>query len=82
MVAVFAVNFLRFLLIALEVAIIGRVLLSYVQPGGRSSLAQFLVMVTEPVLAPIRRVLPSGGGLDFSPFIVVFVLGAVVRALP
>lgn len=82
MVAVFAVNFLRFLLIALEVAIIGRVLLSYVQPGGRSALAQFLVMVTEPVLAPIRRVLPSGGGLDFSPFIVVLVLGAVVRALP
>jgi len=79
---VFALNFLRFLLIALEVAIIGRVLLSYVQPHGRSSLAQFLVMVTEPVLAPIRRVLPSGGGLDFSPFIVVLVLGAAIRALP
>lgn len=78
----FALNFLRFLLVALEVAIIGRVLLSYVQPGGRSSLAQFLVMITEPVLAPIRRVLPAGGGLDFSPFIVVLVLGAVIRALP
>lgn len=78
---VFAVNFLKFLLVALEIAVIGRVLLSYVQPQGRSSLAQFLVMITEPILGPVRRLLPSGGGFDFSPIIVVLVIGAVVRAL-
>jgi len=30
--------------------------------------------LTEPVLAPIRRVLPSVGGIDFSPMLVLFAL--------
>ena len=77
----FLFNFVKFLLIALEIAIIGRVLLSWVDQRGRSGLAQFLIMVTEPVLAPIRRFLPSGGGLDFAPLIVILVLGAIVRSI-
>ncbi|HSO28433.1 MAG TPA: YggT family protein [Candidatus Sulfomarinibacteraceae bacterium] len=80
--AVFAANFVRFLLIALELLVIGRVLLSWVDPSGRSGLAQFLVGVTEPILGPVRRLLPKGGMFDFSPLIVILVLGAVVRALP
>ncbi len=75
-------NFIRLLLIALEVAILGRVLLSYVEPRGGSTVAQFVIMVTEPVLAPVRRVLPPAGMLDFSPLIVLLVLGAVLRSLP
>jgi|KBSSwiS6_1023812.scaffolds.fasta_scaffold180633_2 YggT family protein len=82
MAAEFAANFLRFVLVALEIAIIGRVLMSYVQPRGDSALSQFLAMITEPVLGPVRRILPSGGGLDFSPFLVVILIGAVVRMLP
>ncbi len=77
----FLFNFVKFLLIALEIAIIGRVLLSWVDQRGRSGLSQFLIMVTEPVLAPIRRFLPSGGGLDFAPLIVILVLGAIVRSI-
>ena len=78
----FVFNFLRFLLIAFEILVIGRVLLSYVEPSGRSGIAQFLIGVTEPVLAPIRRLLPRGGAFDFSPLIVIVVLGMLVRALP
>ena len=81
MLAVFLINFVKFLLIALEIAIIGRVLLSWVDQRGRSGLSQFLIMLTEPVLAPVRRFLPSGGGLDFAPLIVILVLGAIVRAI-
>lgn len=81
MFAVFVINFVKFLLIALEIAIIGRVLLSWVDQQGRSGLSQFLIMLTEPVLAPIRRFLPSGGGLDFAPLIVILVLGAIVRSI-
>jgi len=77
----FLFNFVKFLLIALEFAVIGRVLLSWVDQRGRSGLSQFLIMVTEPVLAPIRRFLPSGGGLDFAPLIVILVLGAIVRSI-
>jgi YggT family protein len=78
---VFLLNFVRFLLVAFEIAIIGRVLLSYVEPRGRSSIGQFVVMITEPVLGPVRRLLPSGGMLDFSPLLVLLVIGAVLRSL-
>ena len=82
--AAFLYNFLRFLLLALEILIIGRVLLSFVEqdPRNRSAISQFLVALTEPILAPVRRLLPQGGAFDFSPLIVILVLGAIVRALP
>jgi YggT family protein len=80
--AAFFLNFLRFMLLAFEILVIGRVLLSYVEPSGRSALSQFLVAVTEPVLAPIRNLLPKGGMFDFSPLIVILVLGTIIRALP
>jgi YggT family protein len=80
----FLFNFIRFLLVALWVMILGRVLLSYIEqdPTRRSAIGQFLVAMTEPILAPIRRVLPQGGAFDFSPLIVILVLGAIIRALP
>lgn len=80
--AAFISNFLRFLLLAFELLVIGRVLLSYVEPRAQSGIAQFLVQITEPVLAPIRRMLPKGGMFDFSPLIVILIIGVVVRALP
>ena len=39
-----------------------------------SAVAEFLYRITEPVLGPIRRRLPSLGGLDISPIIAFFVL--------
>jgi YggT family protein len=38
--------------------------------------------ITEPLLAPARRLLPPMGGLDFSPIIVFLVLGLLERMLP
>ncbi len=35
--------------------------------------------MTEPILAPIRRVLPATGGIDWSPLIAMLILGAIVR---
>jgi YggT family protein len=39
-----------------------------------AGVAEFLYRITEPVLAPIRRVLPNLGGLDISPIIAFFAL--------
>jgi YggT family protein len=82
--ATFLYNFVRFLLLAFEFMVIGRVLLSYVEqdPRRRSTVGQFLVAITEPVLAPIRNVLPKGGMFDFSPLVVILLLGAIIQALP
>jgi len=50
--------------------------------GGR--LYQFVYEVTEPVLGPIRRVIPPMMGLDFSPMIammLVSLLRSVISTL-
>ena len=39
-----------------------------------SAIAEFLFRITEPVLAPIRRMLPSLGGLDISPIILILII--------
>lgn len=80
----FITNFLKFLLLAFEFMVIGRVLLSYIEqdPRGKSALGQFLFAATEPILGPIRNVLPKGGMFDLSPLIVILVLGTIIRVLP
>jgi YggT family protein len=59
-------------------AVFGRIILSWfpVTPGGVvAQLFSVLYTVTEPVLGPVRRVIPPiGMGLDLSPLIVI--LGA------
>ena len=39
-----------------------------------AGLVQLLIAVTEPVLRPIRRLLPNLGGIDVSPIIVVLII--------
>jgi len=51
-----------------------RALLSWVSNGTRNSLARLVESLTEPLLAPARRLLPATGGLDLSPMIVFIVL--------
>ncbi|AUO26110.1 YggT family protein [Pseudomonas sp. D8002] len=43
------------------------VILSWVAPGSRSPGAELVAQITEPVLAPFRRLVPNLGGLDISP---------------
>lgn len=81
MPAAFLVTFLRFVLIALEVLILARVLLSWFDPAARSAFAGFIVQTSEPLLAPVRKLLPRTGMLDLSPLIVLLVLGAILRAI-
>lgn len=45
-----------------------------------ATVGDFLHRITEPVLAPIRRVLPNMGGIDLSP-IVVFLAIMLIRNL-
>ena len=55
----------------LTLLLVGRALLSWFDPGMRSRVGRILVDITEPILGPIRRLLPSMGGLDFSPIIAI-----------
>ncbi len=55
-----------------EIVIIVRIVLSWVPHNMNHPAAVFLYKITEPILAPVRRVIPSIGGIDVSP-IVVFI---------
>jgi YggT family protein len=51
--------------------------MSWLRLGPRNAMATTVYSLTEPVLEPIRRVLPEVGGLDFSPMVLLIVLRAL-----
>ena len=75
----FLSNLIQVAFLAVWLLIVGRVLLSWVDPGGRSRLGGFVVSATEPILGPIRKTLPRTGMLDLSPLIVLIVLSVLWR---
>lgn len=77
---VFLRNFVELLLLALFVLIFARVLVSWVDPMGRSQASAYIIQTTEPILAPVRRMLPQTGMIDFSATIVLLILFALMRA--
>jgi YggT family protein len=80
-VGLFLGNLIQLALIALTLLVVGRVVLSWVDPGGRSQLTAFVFQTTEPILAPVRRALPSTGAIDLSPMIVLIVLTVLLRLI-
>ena len=55
--------------------VIGRAVLSWVNPDPYNPIVRFLHDVTEPVLSRIRRMIPVfGGGVDFSPMILILAI--------
>lgn len=72
-------NFVGMLALVLTLLILGRVLVSWTQPSGGGALTAFLYQVTEPILGPIRRVIPPTSGIDWSPMIAILLLGALTR---
>ncbi|MXY73241.1 MAG: YggT family protein [Dehalococcoidia bacterium] len=55
-------------------AIVARALISFLPIDQGSTIYQVLFRITEPVIDPIRRVLPSTGMLDLSPLAAILVL--------
>jgi YggT family protein len=76
----FFLTFVQFLLIAVWALVLGRMLMSWVDPGARNQVSRLLIQATEPLLGPVRRALPSSGAIDWSGFVVLIVLGFLWRA--
>jgi YggT family protein len=53
--------------------------MSWVDPTGSNKISAFLIRATEPILAPVRRMLPQSGMIDWSGFVVLIVLGVLWR---
>jgi YggT family protein len=66
------------------IAVFLRVVLSWfpISPGGAmASVYGVLYSVTEPVLGPIRRLLPSVGMIDISPIVIVILVQILCRSI-
>lgn len=65
----------------LAFAIIARALLSWFNLDPRNPLVQALDAVTEPIIGPIRRVMPRLGMLDLSPLVAIILVQVIASAL-
>jgi YggT family protein len=62
-------------------ALLAMIILSWVAPASNSPALYLLHQLTEPVMAPFRKMLPAMGGLDFSPILVFILINVVKIAL-
>jgi|SwirhisoilCB2_FD_contig_31_23761117_length_491_multi_3_in_0_out_0_1 YggT family protein len=69
-----AIIFVHWFVQIMTVAIILRAIFSWFSPGADNPIMRVLLEVTEPLLAPLRRILPSMGMLDLSPFVAILLL--------
>jgi YggT family protein len=63
----------------LTLAIIARALLSWFQMDPRSPLIQALNSITDPILEPIRRIMPRVAMIDLSPLVAILLLQFISR---
>lgn len=64
----------------MQFAIIGRAILSWFDRSGQNPVSQVLIQITEPIIAPIRSIMPRTGFIDLSPMIAIFAV-IIVRMM-
>jgi len=74
-------SFVVLLAKALSLAIFVRMLISWMPVDRGNRLVRIIYEITEPILGPIRRVVPALGGLDLSPMIALILIEVAERVL-
>ena len=77
----FVIIILQAPIVTAWLAVLGRVLMSWIDPRSSKPVSQFLYRITEPVLAPLRNALPKTGQLDLSPLVLLLGLGLAMRVI-
>jgi YggT family protein len=72
---------LGWLIDAYSLVVFAAVILSWVNLSPDNPFVRVVTTLTEPVLNPIRRVMPDLGGIDLSPMVLLLVLRFVRQAL-
>jgi len=75
----FLYDLIRYLCEVFSLAIIARVILSWFSPSPTNRLAIILYQLTEPFLAPLRRIIPRVGMFDFTPVVAIILLQLIIR---
>jgi YggT family protein len=61
--------------------VLAAVILSWLNLPPENPFVRFVTEATEPILAPIRRIMPDLGGIDLSPMVLLLVLNVLRRVL-
>ena len=77
----FLYNLIRWLCQVLTLAILARVIISWFSPSPTNRLVVILYQVTEPFLAPLRRIIPRVGMFDFTPVVAIILLRLIAGLL-
>jgi YggT family protein len=80
-VQLFIINFVSLLFNILTFAVFARVLMSWVPIPQNNRFVQILIEITEPILGPVRRVIPPIGMLDISPIVALLLLQVLENIL-
>jgi YggT family protein len=78
----YVLTFLEMLLNILSIAILVRVLLTWFPVDPSNPIIRILYDVTEPILAPLRKVIPRIGMFDLSPIAAMLLIQFISGALP
>jgi len=77
----FFLGFLRLLCEVLTIVIFLRAIMSWISPDMTNGLARVLYQVTEPLLSPLRRIIPRVGLFDLTPLVAIILLQVISRLL-
>ena len=78
----FLFNFISVVCEVLTLAIVLRAILSWFSPRPTNRLAIILYRITEPILSPLRRIIPRVGMFDFTPMVAIILLRLIIYLLP
>lgn len=74
-------NFAYYLILALEIAVFLRAMLSWFPMDQRSPIIRILDDINEPILAPLRKIVPRIGMIDITPMVAILVLFVIQQAV-
>ena len=73
---------IRYVCDILTILILLRVVVSWYSPRPTNKLVIILYRLTEPILAPLRRIIPRVGRFDFSPLVAIIAIQVIYYFLP
>ncbi len=77
----FLLYFISTLFFILQFAIIIRALMSWFNPSPDNPIVRFVIEITEPVLAPLRRIVPRIGMIDITPIVAILLMNVIETML-
>jgi YggT family protein len=80
-IASFFLYFIQTLIYILNFAIIIRALMSWFNPSPDNPIVRFVIEITEPVLAPLRRIVPRIGMIDITPIVAILLMNVILQVL-